>query len=309
MRWALSKGKREVLLPSELALQYKAFPFAGGQITTVTQARYLGVVLSANGILECSLTNRIQMSHASLSTLRNAKLIFPGVDPTYEKMVYHTLIESKMDYATFLCPSSADALHVFDSLMQRFFQCCLGIRVPQSQIPRLLLKFNIDSLGIRRRTLANAFAGGLMSTLDDDNATVRQKLQAKKTQIALNSSETFQRIIPLVTKPLRKDHTMSMRQNMREIISRSMRRPAPVSTRLPPALHLKSMKHRALACRWHLGLFPVHYSYLSNIGLDMYPDDLRRLSQKKVTNLELRKIRIALTVLSSIPELYCLTAF
>ena len=52
------------LLPSELALQYKAFPFAGGQITTVTQTHYLGVVLSANGILECSLKNRIQMSHA-----------------------------------------------------------------------------------------------------------------------------------------------------------------------------------------------------------------------------------------------------
>ena len=87
--------------------------------------------------------------------------------------------------------------------------------------------FNIDTLGIRRRTLANAFAGKLMSTLGDDNATVRQKLQAKKTQIALNSSEAFQRIVPLVTKPLRKDQTMSMRQNMREIISRNMRRPVP----------------------------------------------------------------------------------
>ena len=40
-------------------------------------------------------------------------------------MVYRTLIESKMDYATFLCPSSADALHVFDWLLHRFFQCCL----------------------------------------------------------------------------------------------------------------------------------------------------------------------------------------
>ena len=135
MRWALSKWKREVLLPSELALQYKAFPFVGGQITTVTEARYLGVVLSANGILECGLKNRIQMWHASLSTLRNAKLIFSGVDPSYAKMVYRTLIESKMDFATFLCPSSADALHAFDSLLRRFFQSYLGIRVRQSQIP------------------------------------------------------------------------------------------------------------------------------------------------------------------------------
>ena len=105
MRWALSKGKSEVLLPSELALQYEAFPFAGGQITTVTQARYLGVVLSANGILECTLKNRIQMSHASLSALRNAKLIFPGVDPTYAKMVYRTLIESKTMQHFFVHPA------------------------------------------------------------------------------------------------------------------------------------------------------------------------------------------------------------
>ena len=246
------------------------------------------------------------MSHSSLSTLRNAKLIFPGVDPSFAKMVYRTLIESKMDYATFLCPSSADALHAFDSPLQRFFQCCLGIRVRQSQIPRLLLMFNIDSLGIRRRTLANAFVGRLMSTLDDDNATTRRMLQAKKTQIAFNFSEVFQRIVPLVTKPLRKAQIMSMRQTMREPISRNMRRPVPISTRLPPASQLKSMKLRALACRWHVGVFPVHYRYLSSICLHMYLDDLR--SQKKVTNLELRKIRIAVTVLSSIPELECFSA-
>ena len=173
MRRALSKGKSKVLLPSELALQPKSFPFAGEQITTVTQARYLGVVSSANGILECSLKNRIQMSHASPGTLRNANLEFPGVDPSYAKMVYRTLIESKMDYAAFLCPSRADAFHAFGCLLQRFFQCCLGIRVRQSQIPRLLVMFNIDTLGIRRRTLADAFVGRLMSILDDDHATER----------------------------------------------------------------------------------------------------------------------------------------
>ena len=96
------------------------------------------------------------MSHASLSTLRNAKLIFPRIDPSYAKMVYRTLVDRKMDYATFLCTSSADALHTFDCLPQRFFQCFLGTRVRKSQIPPLLLMLNIDTLGIRRRTLANA---------------------------------------------------------------------------------------------------------------------------------------------------------
>ena len=144
-----------------------------------------------------------------------------------------------------------------------------------------------------------------MSTMDDDNVTLRQNLQANKTQ---KSSEAFQRIVPLVTKPPQKDQTMPMRQNIREISSRNVRRPVPISTRLPPAPQLKSMKHRAIAFRWHLGVFPVHYRYLSNIGSHMYLDDLRSLSQKNVSNLELRKIRIALTVLSSFPELYYLTA-
>ena len=223
-------------------------------------------------------------------------------------MVYNTLIESKMNCATFLCPSSADALRAFDCLLQKFFQCCPGIRLQKSQIPRLLLMFNIDTLCIRGRTLANAFVGRIMSGLEDDRATVRQKLQAKKTQIALNASDAFQRIVPLVTKPLRKDEIMSMRQTMRERISRNMRRPESIWMRLPPALQLQDMKHRSLACRWHLGVFPVHYRYLSSIGLHMYLDDLRSLSQKKVTNLELRNMRIALTVLSSIPELDCLPA-
>ena len=144
-------------------------------------------------------------------------------------MVHRTLIESKMDYATFLCPPSADALHAFDCLRQRFSQCCLGTRERQSQIPRLLLMSNIDILGIRRRTLANAFVGRLMSILDDDHATTgRRKLQPKKTEIALNSLKAFLRIVSLVTKPLRKDQIMSMKQTMRERISRNMRRPVPI---------------------------------------------------------------------------------
>ena len=64
-------------------------------------------------------------------------------------------------------------LHAFDCLLQSSFQCCPGKSVWQSQIPRLLLMFNIDTLGIRRRTFANAFAGRPMSVLDDDHATER----------------------------------------------------------------------------------------------------------------------------------------
>ena len=109
---------------------------------------------------------------------------------------------------------------------------------------------------------------------------------------------------------------------MRARISSKMRRRVPIWMRLPAALQLKSMKHRALACRWHVRVYPAHHHYLFSIGLHTYLEvtDLS-LSQKKVTNLDhriqiysngltnlnLRKIRIAQTALSSIPELDCFT--
>ena len=167
--------------------------------------------------------------------------------------------------------------------------------------------FNIDTLGIRWRTVANDFVGKLTSLLDDNHTTERQMLQEKKTQTALNISEVLWRIVPFVTKSLTKDQIKSMKQTMREKISRNMRLPVRIWTRLPLAPQLKSMKHRALACWWHLGVFPVHYQYLSSISLHIYLDDLRSSSQKKVTNLELRKIGIVLMVLSWIPGLDCLT--
>ena len=60
-----------------------------------------------------------------------------------------------------------------------------------------------------------------------------------------------------------------------------------------------SMASRSVPCALSL---PVQYR------LHMYLDDLRSSSQRKVTNLELRKIRIALPVLSCIPVLECFTA-
>ena len=68
-------------------------------------------------------------------------LTFPGVDPSYARVVYRILMESKMDDVTFFCPSRAHSMHAFDCMPQRFFECCLGIRVPQSQNPLLLLIF------------------------------------------------------------------------------------------------------------------------------------------------------------------------
>ena len=72
---------------------------------------------------------------------------------------------------------------------------------------------------------------------------------------------------------------------------------------LPPALRMRSATERALACRWHLGTFPIHYRFRCSIGLQNYLDDLKILTRKKTSPIESTKLRIALRVISSIPEL------
>ena len=57
-----------------------------------------------------------------------------------------------------------------------------------------------------------------MSIPKDDHATMQQKLQAKKTHIALKTSEAILWVVPLVSKPLTKDHITPMNQTMREQI-------------------------------------------------------------------------------------------
>ena len=113
------------------------------------------------------------MAHATLTTVQNAKLLFAGVDLYYVKIVYRTLIQGKMDYASFLCPCSTVSYHASQNLLQRLFQYCIGMRVSKSQIPRLLMMLNLKTLVDRLRMMANAFASRLYNIKDDDTATDR----------------------------------------------------------------------------------------------------------------------------------------
>ena len=56
MNWALSKGRRKVVLLRRMAERYKHF---GGVIDTVTEVRYRRVLISANGIMRQSMKKRI----------------------------------------------------------------------------------------------------------------------------------------------------------------------------------------------------------------------------------------------------------
>ena len=65
----------------------------------------------------------------------------------------------------------------------------------------LLMMFNLETLGDRRRMMANAFASRLCNIQDDDTATDRQKAQARNTQKAMETWISFRRLVATVRAP------------------------------------------------------------------------------------------------------------
>ena len=151
--------------------------------------------------------------------------------------------------------------------------------------------------------MANAFASRLRNIHEDDTATDGQKLQARNTQKALETSISFRRTVATVREPHGKVQLMRMKDRKRERIRGIMGRAIATMKGLPPALRMRSATDRALACRWRLRTFPIHNRLQCNIGLLNYLDDLQLLVKKKTSPIESRRLRIALKVISSIPEL------
>ena len=176
------------------------------------------------------------MAHATLTTLQDAKLLFAGVDLHYMKMAYRALIQSKMDYASFLCPCSTVSYHASHSLLQRLFQRCIGMRVSKSQIPRLLIMFNLETLGDRRRMMANVFASRFCKVQDNDTATDRLKVQARNTQKALETSISSRRLVATIRAPEGEDQLLRSKDRKRERIRGLMRRPVPKNERSAPSV-------------------------------------------------------------------------
>ena len=70
------------------------------------------------------------------------------------------------------------------------------------------MMFDLETLGDRLRMMANAFASRLCNIQDDDTATDPQKVQARNTQKALETTITFRRLIATVRAPEGKDQRL-----------------------------------------------------------------------------------------------------
>ena len=154
MTWSLSKGESQVLLNEARAKRFKSLPFAGGEIETVTKAKYLGVIISSGSTLK-EILKRIEAAHTTMTSLLRGKMLFPGIDAAFATMLLRSLSHSNIDYTCFLFPCAGAGQNAFDASLRRFFGCALGIRARTSQLTRLIAMFNLDSSGARRRMLAN----------------------------------------------------------------------------------------------------------------------------------------------------------
>ena len=128
-------------------------------------------------------------------------------------------------------------------------------------------------------------------------------MQARNTPKALETSIYFRRLVARVRAPEGKDQLLRRKDGKRERIRGLMRRPIPRMKGLSPALRMRLATDRALACRWHLGTFTIHYRLLCSITLHNYLHDLKILTKKKTSPIKSTKLKIALRVISSIPEL------
>ena len=163
----------------------------------------------------------------------------------------------------------------------------------------MVLDINID-FSLLHYMLANAFAIRLRNIPDDDTATERQKMRARNTQKALETLISFRILAATVTLPEGKEQFMRRENPKWEQIRALMRNITLDMKGFTPALRITSATDGALACRWHLGIFPIQYRFLWNIGLLNYLDDLKLVMKKKTSPIESRRLRIALRVISSI---------
>ena len=91
------------------------------------------------------------------------------MEAKYALMVFRSPPQSGMDYACFLSPWGQKATEAYNSLMIRFFGNVVGRRVRVSQLPRLLAIFDLDSIGLRRRAMANRFCIRMKGQCEDES--------------------------------------------------------------------------------------------------------------------------------------------
>ena len=166
MEWSMDAAKSHILLSSIRSRHFKWPPFATGRIQTTTKAKYLGVQVTARGIIPGLHIKKYQAAHQTVTQLRRARIIVTGMAPQFARLLYVTLIQSKLDYASILTPVDGVERSERVRLDMRFFKTILGISVQPDHVMMLREMFRIEAPYWRRRRLCQAFSRRLLGMAD-----------------------------------------------------------------------------------------------------------------------------------------------
>ena len=81
-----SRGKNQVLLSSGAVQMLPMFQFLGSEISSVTNADYLGLTLAAKEYAAKCVTPRVRAVHTSLRQMQFERLLLPRVSPQLPRL-------------------------------------------------------------------------------------------------------------------------------------------------------------------------------------------------------------------------------
>ena len=129
--------------------------------------------------------------------------------------------------------------------MLRFFGNVHGMRVRISQLPRLLAIFDLYSIGLRRRAMANRFCIRMKEQCEDESdGEQRARLQAMNTLRDLTLAIPCRRLIGNISRPIAEEEVAAIRKRTRKVLWDKMKRPMVLGKGLCLALRLPNSKHR-----------------------------------------------------------------
>ena len=200
--------------------------------------------------------------------LKAAKVVYCGMDATYALMVFRSLIQTGIDYACFLSPWGKKATEAYNSFMLHFFGNVLGMRVRVSQLPRLLPIFDLDSIGLRRRAIANRFCIRMkVQCKDESDGEQRARMRAMNILRDLTLSSPCRRLIGNIRRPIPEQELAEIRKRTRNVLLDKMERPMILRKGLCLALGQPNIKHRKLAIHWHPGTLLCNLLIQCNLGV------------------------------------------
>ena len=145
MEWSMDAEKSNIFLSSTRCRHFKWLPFATGRIQTTTKAKYLGVQVTARGIILGLHIKKYQAAHQIITQLRRARIIVTGMTPQFARLLYVTMIQSKLDYASILTPVDGVERSERERLDMRFFKTILWYQ--RAATPRIEASWNVSHRG------------------------------------------------------------------------------------------------------------------------------------------------------------------